>query len=55
MFDNSKKYTKPHIGLYSVGLKAYWAQFEELRERLINYGKFIGSKLSSDRKVYNFG
>ena len=26
---------KPRIGLYSVGLRAYWEQFPGLRERLI--------------------
>ncbi|ADQ06402.1 L-fucose isomerase _2 domain protein [Caldicellulosiruptor hydrothermalis 108] len=55
MFDNSKKSTKPRIGLYSVGLKAYWAQFDGLRERLIGYGKFIESKLSDYGEVYNYG
>ncbi len=32
---------KPRIGLYSIGLRAYWEQFPGLRERLMEYGKFI--------------
>jgi hypothetical protein len=30
-----KPIKKARIGLYSVGLKAYWNQFEGLKERLI--------------------
>jgi L-arabinose isomerase len=50
-----KPIKKARIGLYSVGLKAYWNQFEGLRERLIHYGKFIESKLGEFGEVYNFG
>jgi len=46
---------KPRIGLYSVGLKAYWAQFPGLRERLIEYGAFIERKVSAWGEVYNYG
>jgi len=46
---------RPRIGLYSVGLRAYWDQFPGLRERLIGYGKFIESKLSAWGDVYNYG
>lgn len=46
---------KARIGLYTVGLKAYWAQFEGLHDRLVEYGKFIESKLSEYAEVYNFG
>ncbi len=46
---------KVKIGLYSVGLKAYWSQFIGMRERLIEYGKFIESKLSEYGEVCNFG
>jgi L-arabinose isomerase len=46
---------KARIGLYSVGLKAYWNQFEGLRERLIHYGKFIETKLLEYGEVFNFG
>lgn len=46
---------KPRIGLYSAGLKAYWTQFEGLRERLVGYGKFIENKIAPFGEVYNFG
>ena len=38
---------KPRIGLYSIGLRAYWEQFPGLRERLIAYGQFIEQRLSA--------
>ncbi len=51
-----KLYKKPRIGLYSMGLKAYWTQFPGLRERMIEYGTFIAKKLDSlGAEVYNFG
>ncbi len=46
---------KPIIGLYTVGLEAYWDQFEGLKERLISYGKFIETEmqhLGGDIKNY---
>ena len=46
---------KPRIGLYSVGLAAYWEQFPGLRERLIGYGKHIEGRLSAWADVQNFG
>ncbi|HHU13379.1 MAG TPA: arabinose isomerase, partial [Clostridiaceae bacterium] len=53
---NRITYRKPRVGLYSMGLKAYWAQFEGLRERLIGYGAFIEQKLMElGAEVVNFG
>ncbi|WP_135548257.1 L-fucose/L-arabinose isomerase family protein [Paenibacillus cymbidii] len=46
---------RPRIGLYSIGLRAYWEQFPGLRERLIAYGAFIERKLSAWGDVFNFG
>lgn len=46
---------KPRIGLYSTGLRAYWAQFPGLRERLIAYGQHIARRLSEWAEVVNFG
>lgn len=46
---------KARIGLYTAGLKAYWPQFEGMRERLEEYGKFIEKKLSQYGEVYNYG
>ncbi|MDQ1908988.1 L-fucose/L-arabinose isomerase family protein [Paenibacillus sp. GD4] len=46
---------KARIGLYSVGLRAYWDQFPGLRERLIEYGAFIERQVSAWAEVYNYG
>lgn len=40
-----KELKKPRIGVYSIGLKHYWGQFPDLRERLVLYGKFIVRQL----------
>lgn len=50
-----KPIKKARIGIYSVGLKAYWNQFEGLKERLLHYGKFIETRLSCFGEVFNFG
>jgi L-arabinose isomerase len=46
---------RPRIGLYSVGLRAYWEQFPGLRERLVAYGQFIERRLSAWGEVHNYG
>ncbi len=46
---------RPRIGLYSIGLRAYWDQFPGLRERLIAYGEFIAQRLAAWGEVLNFG
>ncbi|WP_308636044.1 L-fucose/L-arabinose isomerase family protein [Paenibacillus silvisoli] len=46
---------KPRIGLYSIGLEAYWPQFPGLRERLIEYGTHLEKKMSAHGEVHNFG
>ncbi|MDR1135847.1 MAG: L-fucose/L-arabinose isomerase family protein [Clostridiales Family XIII bacterium] len=50
-----KPVPKTRIGLYSAGLKAYWSQFEGLRDRLRQYGAFIEEKLSQYGEVFNYG
>ncbi|MFD0715015.1 hypothetical protein [Paenibacillus sp. GCM10027626] len=50
-----KPVKKPRIGLYSVGLEAYWGQFPTLRDRLIEYGRFIEQRVSAWAEVYNYG
>jgi len=35
------------VGLFSIGLAAYWPQFQGLRERLAGYGTFVGEKMRS--------
>lgn len=50
-----RKEIKPRIGVYGVGLKAYWAQFDGLEQRLNGYTDFVGSKLAEYGEVFNFG
>ncbi len=51
-----KETKKARIGIYTMGLKQYWVQFEGLRERLIEYGEFIASKVEAmDAEVFNYG
>lgn len=50
-----KKIPKARIGLYSAGLKTYWAQFAGLYDCLMGYNRFIGGRLSQYGEVYNFG
>src|SRR4051812_16395896 len=35
------------VGLFSIGLAAYWPQFAGLRERLAGYGHFVGQRLQA--------
>src|SRR5438046_2545044 len=35
----------PRIDLFSIGLAAYWPQFPGLKDRLAEYGQFVGQKL----------
>lgn len=46
---------KPRIGLYSIGLRAYWEQFPGLRERLLAYGAFIEQRMAAWGEVFNYG
>lgn len=52
-----KEVKRPRIGIYTLGLKHYWGQFPGLRERMIEYGKFIEKKMSeyADAHIINFG
>jgi L-arabinose isomerase len=51
-----KSYKKPRIGLYSMGLKAYWTQFPGLQHRLRDYGAFITKRLRDmDAEVFFYG
>lgn len=46
---------KPKIGLYSVGLHAYWEQFPSLYQRLYGYGEFIFKKMQESADVSYYG
>jgi L-arabinose isomerase len=55
MLSTIKPSKRPRIGLYSVGLRAYWDQFPGLRERLIAYGQFIEKKMSAWGDIFFYG
>ena len=46
---------KARVGLYSVGLHAYWEQFPGLKERLTGYNRFVEKRISQWADVFNFG
>ena len=50
-----RKQYRARIGLYGVGLKAYWPQFEGLEQRLKDYTEFISKQLSAYADVFCFG
>jgi len=54
-FDPIKPTLRPRIGLYSMGLRAYWQQFPGLRDRLTGYGQAIERRLAAWGDVANFG
>jgi L-arabinose isomerase len=48
--------TQLKIGLFGIGLEAYWEQFEGLKDRLEGYIDFVGEKLSHpDIEIVNLG
>lgn len=45
--NNMRKISSPNIGLFGIGLKAYWQQFDNLKERLINQLALVALKIES--------
>ncbi len=44
------------IGLFSIGLEAYWPQFEGLKERLLGYNESIANRLRTEgSSIVNLG
>ena len=44
------------VGLFGIGLEAYWEQFPGLRDRLVGFTEKVAGKLESSRvKVVNLG
>ena len=35
------------VGLFSIGLAAYWPQFDGLEQRLAGYGRFVGQRMQT--------
>lgn len=51
-----KETKKARIGIYTIGLRAYWNQFNGLRERLLEYGRFIADRVRTiGAEVYFYG
>jgi L-arabinose isomerase len=51
-----KETKKPRIGIYTMGLKTYWSQFEGLKERITAYGEFITEKIKAmNAEVFFYG
>ncbi|NMO97680.1 L-fucose/L-arabinose isomerase family protein [Paenibacillus lemnae] len=46
---------RARIGLYSIGLKAYWSQFPGLKERLEEYGQFLAERMGQWAEVHYYG
>lgn len=52
-----KDVKKARIGVYTMGLKCYWGQFEGLHDRMLEYGGFISKKIESfgNAEVFFYG
>lgn len=47
---------KARIGIYTMGLKQYWPQFEGIRERLLGYGEHIRRQVEAmGAEVFHYG
>ncbi|MCP5114005.1 MAG: arabinose isomerase, partial [bacterium] len=46
---------KPRVGIFGIGLAAYWPQFEGLKERLIGYQRDLESRLAANAEVVSAG
>ena len=50
-----KPIKKSRIGLYTIGLKAYWAQFPGLKDRMLEYNQFLQKGMSEHGEIFNYG
>lgn len=54
--DQPSAYAEPKIGLFGIGLDAYWPQFSGLEERLKGYAQQVAQKLErAGAQVVNLG
>src|SRR6266853_6928694 len=54
--DEPRAFAEPKIGLFGVGLDAYWPQFPGLEDRLKGYGQQVARKLAkAGAEVVNLG
>ena len=52
---NARNYPKARIGLFAVGLAAYWPQFPGLKEQLEGYYRHVATQLSDFAEVVGVG
>lgn len=52
---HARSYPKARIGLFAIGLAAYWPQFPGLRERLEGYYQHIAGQLATIADVVGLG
>lgn len=50
-----KQMKRARIGLYTIGLKAYWNQFPGLKDRLREYGNHLVNQMSRHGEVFYYG
>lgn len=54
--DKPRAYTEPKIGLFGIGLDAYWPQFPGLEDRLKGYSQQVVEQLEqAGAQVVNLG
>jgi L-arabinose isomerase len=54
--EKPRAYAEPRIGLFGIGLEAYWPQFPGLEDRLKGYGQQVAQKLErAGARVVNLG
>src|SRR5260221_12427914 len=55
MVSTVKRVEKPRIGVFGIGLAAYWPQFASLQERLTGYLHLIEERLGQWGEVFSGG
>ena len=55
MDSTASRVERPRIGIFGIGLEAYWPQFASLQERLIGYLHLIEERLGQWGEVVSGG
>ena len=55
METHARAYPKARVGLFAIGLAAYWPQFPGLRERLEGYYQHVAAQLGAIAEVVGLG
>lgn len=53
--NSAESHPPPHVGLFGIGLAAYWPQFVGLRERLLGYQAVVRERLDRVVRVIDAG